>query len=87
MVAAGGLPALGIASRYARAAVDPQARAIAAHWALIALAMFFGAVGLYWAGGRESRVAAVALLLVIAVNGLAVSMVVRMRRGDRGAGR
>lgn len=83
LVAVGAVPALGIAAWYARAAADPLARRIALHWALIALSMFLGSAGLYWAGGHQSRVAAVAILMVVAVNALAVSMIVQMRRGDR----
>ncbi|TDK25966.1 hypothetical protein E2F46_04995 [Luteimonas aestuarii] len=84
LVAIGAMPALGIAAWYMRAAADPLAHRIALHWALIALSMFVGAAGLYWAGNDQSRVAAVAILMVVAVNALAVSMILQMRRRDRG---
>lgn len=82
LVALGAMPALGIAAWYARAAAHPTARSIALHWALIALAMLVGAAGLYWAGDDRGRIATVAVLMVVAVNALALSMLLRMRRDD-----
>ena len=84
LVAIGALPALGIAGWYARIAQDPRARNIALHWALIALAMFLGAAGLHWAGNEQGRIMTVAVAMVVAVNALAISMILRMRRSDRG---
>jgi hypothetical protein len=84
LVAIGAMPALGIAAWYARAAADRLARAIALHWALIALAMFLGAAGLHWAGGDPRSVAAVAVLMLVAVNALGLSLLVRLRRGGGG---
>lgn len=82
LVAIGGMPALGIAAWYARVA-NPLARIVALHWAMIALCMFLGALGLYWAGAQQGRIATVAVLMVVAVNALALSMILRLRRGDR----
>ncbi len=83
LVAIGAMPALGIAAWYARV-TGPLARIVALHWALIALSMFLGAAGLYWAAADEGRIATVAILMVVAVNVLALSMVLRLRRGERG---
>ena len=41
------------------------------------------ALGLYWAGGIEARIAIVAIVMVAAVNVLALSMILRLRRGER----
>lgn len=84
LVAASALPALGISAWYARHAAHPVARGIALRWALIALAMLLGAAGLYWAGHHEARATTVVVLMVIVVNVLAISMVLHMRRADRG---
>lgn len=56
---------------------------------MVGLAMVAGAVAMLWAGVDQTRVLAVALTMALAVNGLAVAMlvaVVRRRRGrsDRG---
>ena len=83
LVAVSGMPALGIAAWYARAATHPTPRSVALHWALIALTLFLGASGLHWASGSESRTATVAIIMVIAVNALIVSMVLRLRRRGR----
>lgn len=79
IVAVTGLPALGIAAWHARAA-DPHGRGLALRWALIALAVLCGAVGLYFAGDSRIAVSAVAVAMVVAVNALAVSLVVHLRR-------
>lgn len=78
-----GLPALGIAFWSAR---DGSAlgRVQGLHWALIALAIFLGAAGLYWAAGSQLRAWAVVIALVLAVNGLAISLIVRLRAAQRG---
>ena len=85
LVALTGFPALGIAAWYARGTPGPQARGTALRWALIALSIFLGAAGLYWAGGDRTRATAVGVAMVLAVNALVVSMVVHLRRGDRDA--
>ena len=40
-----------------------------------------GAVGLYFAAGRQAAQVAVVVAMVVAVNALAVSMVLHLRRG------
>ncbi|AKC85831.1 hypothetical protein [Pseudoxanthomonas suwonensis] len=87
LVAVSGLPALGIAAWYTSDAAGPHARGIALRWALIALAIFLGAGALYWAGGERTRTTAVVVAMLVAVNALAVSLVLHLRRGDRDAGR
>ncbi|KAF1686279.1 hypothetical protein B1992_08620 [Pseudoxanthomonas broegbernensis] len=82
LVALSGLPALGAAGWYARGG-GPHVRGVALRWALIALALFLGACGLYWARGDQGRTAAVVLALVVAVNALGVSLLLHLRRGDR----
>lgn len=83
LIAFTALPALGIAAWQARAAgVDPKARGLALRWAGIALAMFAGAIGLYFAGDRGGATT-IAVLMVVAVNALLVSMLLHLRRGRR----
>lgn len=84
LVAASALPALGIAAWYGRHAAHPVARGIALHWALIALGVLLGAAGLYWAAGNETRATGVVVAMVVLVNALVVSLVLYMRRADRG---
>jgi hypothetical protein len=86
IVAVTGLPALGIAARFARAD-NAHDRGTALRWALIALSIFAGAVGLYFAGGSRGAITAVVVAMVAAVNVLAVSMVLHLRRGHRDARR
>lgn len=84
LVALTALPALAIAAWQARAAaVDPRARGLALRWAGIALAMFCGATGLYFAGGDQGHAITVAVLMAIAVNALLVSMLLHLRGGAR----
>ncbi|HET6396457.1 MAG TPA: hypothetical protein VFF91_06410 [Pseudoxanthomonas sp.] len=83
LVALTGLPALGIAAWYARGDHE-QARGLALHWALIGLAILLGAVALYWAGDSRPRITGVAVAMALAVNGLIVSMVLRLRRDEQG---
>ncbi|MGJ4729603.1 hypothetical protein [Luteimonas sp. SDU101] len=85
LIALTALPALGIAAWQARAAaVDPKARGLALRWAGIALAMFAGAIGLYFAGADRGIATTVAVLMVIVVNALLVSMLLHLRgRGRR----
>jgi Na+/melibiose symporter-like transporter len=80
IVAVTGLPALGIAAWHARAG-DAHGRGTALRWALIALAILCGAAGLYFTGDRPPGVWLVAVAMVVAVNALAVSMVLHLRRG------
>lgn len=83
LIAVGGVPALFAAVRYAHAAGSAQARGLALRWAWIALAMFLGAAGLYWAGNDEGRTMLVAVAMVVAVNALLASVVLHLRRGNR----
>lgn len=80
LIALTALPALGIAMWQARAAAsDPKARGLAVRWAGIALAMFAGAVGLYFAGADRGLATTIAILMVVAVNVLLLSMILHMR--------
>jgi hypothetical protein len=83
LVALTGFPAL-IAAFWVGRDTSPAGRSQALHWAAIALSLFFGALGLYWAGGQQGRMYAVAGLLFVTVNGLAISMLLRLRRITRG---
>lgn len=83
IVALTGLPALGLAA-WTGGRDEPHARGLGLRWALVALCAFLGAGALYWAGGSQPRVYAVAIMLVIAVNALLVSMVLHLRRGGDG---
>jgi thiol:disulfide interchange protein len=84
LVAVSGLPAVGMAAWLARSPL-PQRQALALHMALVGIAIFAGALGLYWAGADAGRVRAVAAVLLVVVNLLGVSLLLRMRRD--GAGR
>ena len=79
IVAVTGLPALAIAAWHARAD-DAHGRGAALRWALIALAILCGAIGLYFAGGDRLAIAIVVIAMVVAVNALAVSLVMHLRR-------
>lgn len=78
-----GIPALGIAFWSAR---DGSAigRVQGLHWALMGLCIFLGAAGLYWSGGSEARTWAVVGVMVLAVNGLAISLIIKLRKAQRG---
>ncbi len=81
LIALSALPALGIAAWQARAvAVDPAARGLALRWAGIALAMFAGAIGLYFADGDRGAATTVAVVMVVVVNALLASMLLHLRR-------
>ena len=80
LVAATGLPAVGIAAWLARSP-QPVHRSLALHMALVGLAILSGALGLYWAAGDPGRTRAVVIAMVLAVNALGVSMVLQLRRG------
>lgn len=82
ILALSAFPALGIAFWVGREG-SPLSRNQAVHWALIALSLFCGAAGLYWAGSNSTRVYAVAGGLFAAVNVLALSMLVRLHRAHR----
>ena len=79
IIALTGLPALGIAAWYSRTD-DARDRGTALRWALIALAILCGSVALYFAAGNRTALAAVVVAMVVAVNALAVSMVLHLRR-------
>ena len=83
VIALTGLPALGIAVWFARSGSEHDRRT-ALHWALIAVSILLGAVGLYFAAGHRTAGMLVVLAMVVAVNALAVSMVMHLRRGPRG---
>ena len=78
-----GLPALGIAFWSARDG-SPLGRVQGLHWALMALCIFLGAAGLYWAAGSEARTWLVVGAMVLAVNGLAISLIIKLRKAQRG---
>ena len=82
LIALSGFPALAIGLWIGREG-SPLSRNQALHWALIALCLFCGAAGLYWAGGNSARTWWVAGTLFVAVNGLALSMLVRLHRAHR----
>lgn len=46
--------------------------------ALVAIAMFAAALGFYWAHGDHTRTLAVTIALLVAVNGLAVAMLLAL---------
>ena len=81
IVALTGLPALGIAAWYARGEPGPLARGTALRWALVALAILGGAIGLYFASGHRAATISVVVAMVVAVNALVASMVLHLRRG------
>ncbi|WP_411834469.1 hypothetical protein [Pseudoxanthomonas mexicana] len=86
IIAASGLPALGIALWSGRDG-SAHARGTGLRWALIALCMFVGALGLYLAAGNTGAMQAVAVVMVLAVNGILVSLLLHLRRGTAGASR
>ncbi|SDY45771.1 hypothetical protein SAMN04487939_102230 [Lysobacter sp. yr284] len=51
--------------------------------ALVAISMFLAALGFYWAHGDYNRVLVVTVLLLVSVNGLAVTMLVALSRLKR----
>jgi len=80
IIAVSGLPALGMAAWYARSD-DAHSRGMALRCALIALAILGGAIGLYFAGDHHTAQIAAVVAMVVAVNAVAVSMVLYLRRG------
>jgi hypothetical protein len=85
VVACSGLPAVGIAAWLARSPL-PLQRSLALHMALVGLAILAGALGLYWAAGDQGATRAVVIAMVLAVNALGVSMILRVRRAGGGTG-
>lgn len=81
IVALSGLPALAVAA-WTGGNDSPLARGTGLRWALIALSIFLGAVGLYWAGEDRVRTYAVVIAMLVAVNAIAVSLVLHLRRGQ-----
>lgn len=81
-----GLPALAIAARSGRDG-SAHARGTGLRWALVALCSFVAAIALYLCGGNRNAALAVGVLFALAVNGLAISMVLHLRRGPDGANR
>jgi len=77
IVAVTGLPALGIAAWSSRGL----------RWALIALSLFLGAIGLYLAAGNRMATYAMVIALVVVVNALGVALVLHLRRAPVGTGR
>ena len=77
-----GLPALGIAFWSARDGSE-AGRVQGLHWALIALCIFLCAGGLYWAAGSEARTWLVVGTMALAVNGLAISLILKLRKIQR----
>lgn len=86
IVALTGLPALGIAAWSSRDG-SRHARGLGLRWALIALSLFLGAIGLYLAAGNRMATYGVAIALVVAVNALGVALVLHLRRAPAGTGR
>jgi uncharacterized membrane protein YgaE (UPF0421/DUF939 family) len=62
---------------------DAHSRAIGLRWALIALSLFLGAVGLYFAGDSKPFIYTVVAVLAIAVNALLISMLLYLRSAAR----
>lgn len=85
IVALTGLPALGIAAWSSRDG-SRHARGLGLRWALIALSLFLGAIGLYLAAGNRMATYAVVIALVV-VNALGVALVLHLRRAPVGTGR
>lgn len=84
ILAATGLPALGIAAWNGRDG-STHARGTGLRWALIALCSFVAAIALYFSGGNRSAALAITIAFAVAVNVLVVSMVLHLRRGNNGA--
>lgn len=51
--------------------------------ALMAIAIFLSALGYYWAHGNDSRILWVTVALLVAVNGLAVALMLALARARR----
>jgi len=87
IIAATGIPALCFAVWSGRPGTA-HARGLGLRWALIALCLFIGAIGVYLGGENQNIVYGVVIALVVAVNALGVSLVLHVRRdGNNGARR
>lgn len=86
IIAATGIPALCFAAWSGRPGTA-HARGIGLRWALIALCLFVGGIGVYLAGDHQNIAYGVIVALVIAVNALGISLVMHLRRGGNGAPR
>jgi len=86
IIAATGIPALCFAVWSGRPGTA-HARGLGLRWALIALCMFVGAVGVYLAGDNRNIAYGVVIALVVAVNALGISLVMHLRRERNGAPR
>lgn len=84
LIAVTGLPALGIAAWSSRDGSN-HARGAGLRWALIALSLFVGAICLYFAAGHRALMWAVVIALAVAVNALAVSLILHLRHAATGA--
>lgn len=64
---------------------DPAAAAsrFSKQLALVAISMFLAALGFYWGHGDQTRTMWVTIALLVAVNGVAVAMIVTMARLKR----
>lgn len=80
IVAFSGLAVLGVAA-WVGGTGDDRAHGLGLRCALAGLAILLGAAGLYWAGGNRVYTYAVVIVLLFAVNALAASMVLYLRRG------
>ncbi|MGH8054044.1 MAG: hypothetical protein ACREP4_08980 [Stenotrophomonas sp.] len=81
IIAATGIPALCFAAWSGRPGTA-HARGVGLRWALIALCLFVGAIGVYLAGDNRNIAYGVVIALVVAVNALGVSLVLYLRRAD-----
>ncbi|CAN7407024.1 hypothetical protein LJR143_002351 [Pseudoxanthomonas sp. LjRoot143] len=82
VLAISGLPALLIGAWMSREP-DARSRALALHWVLVGLAIQAGAVGVYWAGDDDRIAQGIVIAMVVLVNALIVSMVLRLRRNRK----
>ncbi|MEH6420276.1 hypothetical protein [Pseudomonas sp. CGJS7] len=64
---------------------DPAATAarLARLLALVAIALLLSALGYYWAAGDQTRIIGVSVALLLAVNGLAVALIVAAAKARR----
>ena len=69
----------------ARRVRDPDrlARRLGALLAAVGFSMLLGATGLAWAGNDEARITGVVVALLLAVNGLAVALILTVARAPR----
>ncbi|WP_293711402.1 MULTISPECIES: hypothetical protein [unclassified Stenotrophomonas] len=86
IIAATGIPALCVAVWSGRPGTA-HARGVGLRWALIALSLFVGGIGVYLAGDNHNIAYGVVIALVVAVNALGVSLLMHLRRGNNGTPR